>query len=73
MSVPNQYYGHGSQMSADMKAIIKRVRAKTPNRFLSYEVEETRKDGKTVRVEVAPEAIPPTPADRHRMSVRGFR
>lgn len=45
MSVPFQYYGSGSFMSADLKQVTHRVRTAAPHLFVAKKVVETFQDG----------------------------
>lgn len=75
MSVPF-YYNHGPGASAQMKADLKRVRAAKPERYLTVKVKEQRvdSDGKTFHVTVnrEPDAVAPTPYERHRLTGRAM-
>jgi hypothetical protein len=71
-----RYYGKAAHMSADLKAIIKRVRASKPHYFVPKKTRTSSmdKDGKVVVVEHnEPMAIAMTPAYRHRMSLQRER
>lgn len=75
MSVPMQYHGHGSRMSAELKQMTKRVRAARPDLFVPFKRSETRMDGEgqvTTTVVTDVKAVPIKPSVRHAMSMRGF-
>ena len=73
MSVPFRYHGHGSRMSAELKAMTKRVRAARPDLFVPFKRTETRMDGEgqiTTVVVTDVKAVPIKPSVRHAMSVK---
>ncbi len=71
MSSPYQYYGSSSHMTADLKRVIRRVRANCPRMFdpKKFVTTSMDKDGKVTsneRVEVMAKA--PTPSYRQHIS-----
>lgn len=68
----NNYYGHGSRMSADLKQVIKRVRKNRPEMFVPHVVREPQMDGNgkvTVIERKDVKAVAPRPAYRHALSI----
>jgi len=68
------YYNDGHQANSQMKADLKRVRQARPDRYVERKVKEQRHspDGGTVTIEVnvEPNALAPTPKQRHELWTR---
>ena len=70
-----RYYCSGSDMSADIKRVVKRVRAKHPEYFAARELRESAMDGEgrvtvTLRRDVM--ATPMPGRARHELSMRTY-
>lgn len=71
MSVPNQYFGNPSHMSAILKRDIARVRTSRPEFYRARVVTQSKidSDGKVTTTEVKDaRAVAITPAYRHRLA-----
>ena len=71
-----RYYGHGSQMSADLKRVIHRVRTSRPDLFAPVTIAETSMDGDgkvTTTERSVVKAHPLEGARRHALSVQRGR
>jgi hypothetical protein len=71
-----RYYCSGSDMSADLKRVTARVRAKRPDLFIPRTATSTSMDGDgkvtSTRITTV-EATPLNPRERHRLSMEIWR
>lgn len=76
MSTPMQYYGRGTHMSADLRAITKRVRKNRPDLFALGLVRETSMNGEglvSTIEKMEAKATPLSGQARHRLSLQKER